>query len=1267
MNFYDKQGTLLLETEVDDNSYRNRVIMGEHALTLYFSLAQHVELPIGTWCEFQGEVYTLMRSGQLKMQHTRQYDYTVTMTSEGEKAKIWKFRNPVDGRLRFSLTATPREHLQMFVDNMNRRDPQQGWEIGTCIDNAEKLITYDHDYCMDALTKQASEFETEFEIAGKRVSLHKVEYNKSNPLDLAYGKGKGLKPGVGRSNSSDTPAVEILYVQGGDRNIDRSKYPDPADEQLRASANGCLLLPCGQTIAYDGEHFEDEEGFNAASARRYIVDDLGLSIRNLDHTPTTLTEDSFDGSEYYPKRVGTVSSVTCKNPDKHFYDFIDESIPSDLDYKECQTEGETLSIIFQSGELAGREFDVNYTHKDRRFEIIPQEIDGILMPGDSFIPRQGNEYAVFGCLVPAAYIRNDATRSGASWDMFRAAVRYMFDNEEQRLTFSGELDGIWAKRDWDNIGGRLLPGSYVRFTDPQIAPDGALVRITAIKQSINNPHAPKVELSNEPVSTSVSATIKQFEATEATAENLHREALQFTKRRWRDAKETIALLQGAQQSLATRFTDSISPIAVETMSLLVGDKALQFRFVTNRERPQTKAHNVTWNNATKTLHADAGVVQHMTLGIDSIRSAHNADEYTYWDAQSFDSARIDDSEPRYLYLCTEPTGLAFFLLSKESRPFEDNVNYYLLVGVLNSEYDGDRSFVPLYGFTEILPGQITADRLLASDGESYFDMANAALKLKDKLMFNVDGSGDLRFKGCMVQSKGGDVAPMGCYRGSYNDETTYYPGDEVTYTIDGSTSTYRFVASEPATGIAPTSSLHWQILALGANGKDGTSFNPKGTANFHVGTIEVLPILKGTTLIDKHERIMQSAFTGEIVDKSIYCVVLIRDSELNIASSKSAEIGDAYILESTGELYVADGEKWVNCGVIRGEQGKAGAAAVFRGDYNQTTKYVGTDIRKDVVKYNDQYWIAKNVSKEFSGQPPTSTSEYWEPFGASFESVATGLLLAEEANIANLIFRNQRLESFDPHANGEPNFYIDGKNNIAAFDGGNVMFTRDKANIGWLEVVVDKLIGYEETNERLVITPDRLPDWNVKQEVDAIQPTNLESHMPGVLATGSEYAALNGMGIKSFISGTLEQSADISYSFQFQLNVENPNVVLYIDENEISFKSTGNYSDMNDDGYKPKVTATVNRGTEKIGEFELNEFSGEIYLKAADIYTVSIQVTIDSIPHEWSGEATCNLKGIYVTRPVSKTFIASDGIMTVYNANYIRLHAKEGITTRVNK
>jgi hypothetical protein len=814
MKIYNNIDQLIIDIDVDDSSYRHRVIKGENNIVLKYSLPEHVEIPVGSYCQFQGQRYTLERPEAFKKQHNRRFDYTVTFESYQAKASIWKFRNPVDGRLKFSLTATPREHLQMFVDNMNRRDT--GWTVGECISGTETLINYDHDFCIDALKRQATTFETEYEIDGKRVSLKKVEYNKNNPLPLAYGCGNGFKSGVGRSNSSEQPPTEILFVQGGTDNINPSKY-----------GNAELLLPKGQTIQFDGEKFEDEDGFVPANARSYIVDDLGLSIRRTDKPLTSLAEDSLDASSIYPKRVGWISSVVPVKPESNFYDFVDKDIPSNLNYEDCLIEGETMTVIFQSGMLAGKEFEVKYYHNSvsgkaaRRFEILPQEIDGVTMPNETFKPKQGDSYAVFHCMLPDSYIRDDETKTGGSWDMFRVAVRHLFDAEEQKYSFSGELDGLWAKKDWENIGGRIRLGGYVLFRDANFQQEGVLVRITGIKDYINNPHSPTIELSNQTVGDSVSSELKTLKSKEVTVEDNYRAAVQFTKRRFRDAKETISMLESA---LLDNFTNSINPIAVQTMSMLVGDKSLQFRFVNNTTSPSAVSDGIEYNNETRQLTAPAGIIQHMTLGIASLSSQHQANEYKFWGVQAYTSSYLDDgSKKYYLYIkANRNTQAAEFILSETARKMESEAGvYYFLVGVLNSEYDGERSFVTLYGYTEVLPGRVTTERVVSGDGDSYFDMLQNRLKLGDALSFNADGTRKLILRGTLVQSESGDTEYIGCYRGVYNPSYTYYQGDEVSYTVNGMTSTYRYIYATPSRGVAPTSSTHWQVIAQGSKGDNG--------------------------------------------------------------------------------------------------------------------------------------------------------------------------------------------------------------------------------------------------------------------------------------------------------------------------------------------------------------------------------------------------------------------------------------------------------------
>lgn len=116
-----------------------------------------------------------------------------------------------------------------------------------------------------------------------------------------------------------------------------------------------------------------------------------------------------------------------------------------------------------------------------------------------------------------------------------------------------------------------------------------------------------------------------------------------------------------------------------------------------------------------------------------------------------------------------------------------------------------------------------------------------------------------------------------------------------------------------------------------------------------------------------------------------------------------------------------------------GENGKS-PALVYRGVYDSSKTYYGNQYRVDAVIYNGIYYVARIDAGEFYNVAPTNTSK-WNNFGAQFESIATGLLLAENANIAGFIFRNNRLESSLSDANGQPNIILDGVSGNSRFSG----------------------------------------------------------------------------------------------------------------------------------------------------------------------------------------------------------------------------------------
>ena len=688
-----------------DESYRYRSIMGEHTLTLYFSLSTYTEIPTGAWCEFANERYTLNQPAKIVKHNTRNFEYTLTMDSEGANLKNYKFRNPNDKTLKFPFTASPRYHVQILVDCLNMID--SGWQVGNCIEASEKLVSYNHNNCLEALEMIAKAFETEYEIIGKTIHLHKVEYLKNNPLPLQYGKGKGFKTGVSRT--TEQSRITRLYVQGGDRNIDRSKY-----------GNKELLLPKSQEYTYEGVTF--------------VSDDKGLSItiKNAQNNGF-VNEQSLDLSHIYPKRKGTVSGFFAVDIDKHFYDIFDDSIPQALDFNPMQIKGEKMLIYFESGMLSGREFEVsNYNHAEKRFQLVPKEEDGVTMPNDIFRPNIGDEYSVYNMQMPNAYISDNATKSGASWEMMKEACKYLYENRADLFTFTGDLDGIWAKKKWANIGGRLKMGAYINFSDTEFQRTPVPIRIVGLKEYVNNPYSPQIELSNKVQGHSFASEMRKLQNQEVYFGELNKRTQSLTKRSWRDAQETIKQIEAA----FPEYTKSIVPATVQTMMALIGNKSTQFDFVVSKTNPIKAPHTLYFDKNSKQINAGSGWLKHFTLGSSDITPNRDANSYKYWNIPAFVSGRLDDkAKTYYLYIkVSKNTETGEFILSENKIDLEQETGFYhFLYATVNSEYEGERGIAKLNGFTEITGGQIKTDKITSGNGQQYIHLFDDHIEIKANL------------------------------------------------------------------------------------------------------------------------------------------------------------------------------------------------------------------------------------------------------------------------------------------------------------------------------------------------------------------------------------------------------------------------------------------------------------------------------------------------------------------------------------------------------
>ena len=678
----------MLSLPTTENSYHEESLGAVARLVVETKSGSVLNIPLGSWCMWRGEKYVVYTAPEVVKQSTLEYSYTITLYSEAQRLSMTKFKfiidTPRDIRLKFSLSGTPRFFLEQIIRCLG-----DGWSIGSCLEAPAQALSFSHEDCLAALSRVAEAFKTEWHISGRVLHLGKVNGRKEEALPLSYGKGNGLLPGLSVQQDGDHIPAGRVYVIGGARNIDPSSY-----------GSRSLRMPKSSRLSYGG--------------RVYLSDDKGevLSVEGM--SLDNRAETSYDGSGVYPHRVGRVSSVVRTAQGN--YDIIDKDC--DVDYSKFRIAGEKAVITFQSGRLAGRSFDIaqdekalKYDHAAKRFQLVSVEEDGLRLPEPkTFYPAEGDTYAVFGIKLPDQYI-NKAER-----ELMEAAARYMHEQIEPRVTYRAELDGIYSSKNWTSIGGKLKLGAMVHLTDSSLGIDD-YVRISSIHTPLSKERKPKLTLSNAIVLPSLASTIGRLEAEEVSRSNDVDRVGREAQRSMEQAIQHSTLVVAA---LSDRFTREISPVAVQTMQLLLGDQRTQLRFVS------PASWQPVWNKLRSVVVLPEGVIEHQTLGLPAtISSAEPARKR--WTLSRLESPHLAEAgKPYYIYAQVPKSGdRGAYRIEEQHLPFETSTHYNLLLGTLSStDASGSRSFARLYGFTEVLPGQMRTERIASPDGTFVVDLVS---------------------------------------------------------------------------------------------------------------------------------------------------------------------------------------------------------------------------------------------------------------------------------------------------------------------------------------------------------------------------------------------------------------------------------------------------------------------------------------------------------------------------------------------------------------
>ena len=425
-------------------------------------------IQIGARTTYQGVTYYVTKEPTVRKEHSKLYTIEAELETVIGLARHVILDNPVDKRSSFDYTATATEHIQLVVDSLNGKKLSKipAWTRGLILgSNKVKHIKYDGVSAWDALQLIRQTYETDLHIDGTAIALG-IWGNKVKAIELAYGKGNGILSGLERIKHDDTPTPMSLYVTGTKRNMPKGRLTMQQLETLKVDEDGNILHG------------------DSASGRIFSTDKTGQYISEVTNGDQTLyTEATYTNEEIYPSHVSTIKSVTKV---KDHYE-----VNSDFDYTSLRIEGEQMQVVFQSGNLAGRDFDAKYMSSSGRLAIVPKEEDDTTLPNDTLCSKVGDQYIVTGIKLPDKYIRE------AQRKLTEDALSHLLKLQQQRYSYKAEIDPVYLHNNKTTIGNKLDVGQYVHLTDQQIAVGDPYIRIIGKRTYLDRPHTPEIELSNE--------------------------------------------------------------------------------------------------------------------------------------------------------------------------------------------------------------------------------------------------------------------------------------------------------------------------------------------------------------------------------------------------------------------------------------------------------------------------------------------------------------------------------------------------------------------------------------------------------------------------------------------------------------------------------------------------------------------------------------------------------------------------------------------------
>lgn len=426
IDIYGISGDVICSVLITKDAVSHEELMTSDYIQLSWNDDKTIVLPAGAYIIYQDEKYSLIEPYLPLRENEAEYKYTPQFHSRimiWDKIPVPLYTYESDGltiksrEMDWDFTGSPADAMYM-VKQAIKNETGEDWTIQLSESlPATITISSQSTSIFSNLNNIAEECETEWWTDKKTNTLYLSECKYGTPLKLIVGENVSV-PSVSESKDG---YYTRFYAFGSTRNItqeydsgqatnhiankrlglDPTKYPGGFKDIKGHFENGVFtsdLMP--------GEIFIKTLFFDKIfPSSKLTISDVRARLKyRLDNNGNKIKIGGTDDEPVYEQYAIWYFQIENFNFDK-------ESI----------IDGKNLSVSFESGQLAGRDFELKYYDKPEKkndeadvttfeiktgdYEIIIDESTGNIIPGLSYIiPQNGDQIILFNIIMPSEYV-----------------------------------------------------------------------------------------------------------------------------------------------------------------------------------------------------------------------------------------------------------------------------------------------------------------------------------------------------------------------------------------------------------------------------------------------------------------------------------------------------------------------------------------------------------------------------------------------------------------------------------------------------------------------------------------------------------------------------------------------------------------------------------------------------------------------------------------------------------------------------------------------